>query len=86
MRSLLKKVSSISVKTNSCPLRSKVRSPDKNKFLASCWVMVEPPTTLGGRAGRAGFLANWAARLLALSSAFEFFTHAFSKASQSTPS
>jgi hypothetical protein len=29
--------------TSSWPLRSKLRSPDSSRFLASCWVMVEPP-------------------------------------------
>jgi hypothetical protein len=47
--------SSISVSTSSCPLRSTVRSPDRNRFLASCWVMVEPPTSLASTCGAGGW-------------------------------
>jgi len=35
-------------------LRSRVRSPESSRFLASCWVMVEPPTILGALAAGAG--------------------------------
>ena len=35
--------SSQSASTSSCSLRAKVRSWVRNRFLASCWVMVEPP-------------------------------------------
>src|SRR5450830_1109794 len=51
MRCLLRKVSSNSVSTSSWPLRKSVRSPERNRFLANCCVMVEPPTTLGERTG-----------------------------------
>ena len=56
--------SSTYVSTSSWPLRSGVRSPDRNRFLASCCVMVEPPTTLAlaGTIGLSG--ARRAARSL----------------------
>src|SRR5665647_1780664 len=58
MRSLLSIVSSAKVNRISWPLRSSVRSPESSRFLASCWVMVEPPTTLGARdAARAACVA-----------------------------
>ena len=70
--------------TISWALRTSVRSPDKNRFFANCWLMVEPPTTLTGRVSRL-FLAL-AARCAARSSALLFFDQAFSNAAQSMPS
>src|SRR6266478_7851794 len=40
---LLNLRSSQSASTSSCILRQSVRSWVRNRFLASCWVMVEPP-------------------------------------------
>src|SRR5574343_383554 len=57
MRRLPSRPSSRKVSTNSCALRSTVRSPDRNRFFASCWLIVEPPTILGG-AGVLGLLAR----------------------------
>ena len=86
MRCLSSMCSKSRVSTNSWPLRSKVRSPDNNKFFASCWVMVEPPMTLGGLGIAATLALAGAACLAARSWAFSFFCQAFSSASQSTPS
>jgi len=77
MRRLVSMRSSMKVSANSWALRTKVRSPLRNRFLANCWVMVEPPTILGGLP---------VARESARSSALEFLAQAFSTASQSTPS
>ena len=38
--------SSQTASSTSCTLRSSVRSGDRNRFLASCWVSVEPPCTM----------------------------------------
>ena len=35
----------IQVMIASWPLRSQERSPDRNRFFASCWLMVEAPAT-----------------------------------------
>ena len=40
---LLKLCSSHSVSSSSCTLRRNVRALVRNRFLATCWVMVEPP-------------------------------------------
>ena len=69
--------------TNSCALRSTVRSPDRNRFLASCWVMVEPPTTLGSTLRPPGGCC-WA-RASARASARWLRSQAFSSEAQSTP-
>ena len=37
--------SSIQVMIASCPFLSQERSPERNRFLASCWLMVEAPAT-----------------------------------------
>ena len=101
MRRLPSMLSSMKVMANSCPLRAQLRSLPRNRFLASCWVMVEPPTTFGS-ARAAGFAAaavgagrcgTWrAARrsisaliLATRSSAFWLRSQAFSSASHSTP-
>ncbi len=83
MRSLDSSSSSAMVSTNSWALRTRVRSPERNRFLANCWVMVEPPTTLGGLAALPLGGAGWAS---AFFSALAFFCQAFSIASQFTPS
>ena len=49
-------------------MRSRVRSPDSSRFLASCCVMVEPPRSLGGR-GSLPRARACAARRAAISSA-----------------
>jgi hypothetical protein len=46
MRRLGMVVSSIHVINASCPFRSHERLPDRNRFLASCWLMVEAPATI----------------------------------------
>src|SRR6185436_1147689 len=45
MRRLLSVDSSIQVITASWPLRNQDRSPERNRFFASCWLMVEAPET-----------------------------------------
>ena len=45
MRRLDSVRSSIQVMTASWPLRSHERSPERNRFFASCWLMVEAPAT-----------------------------------------
>jgi hypothetical protein len=37
--------SSIQVMIASWPLRSQERSPERNRFFATCWLMVEAPAT-----------------------------------------
>ena len=41
----MKRCSSHRASSTSCTLRRSVRSGPRNRFLASCWVMVEPPWT-----------------------------------------
>ena len=36
----------ITVMMASCSLRKTLRLPERNRFLASCWLMVEPPATM----------------------------------------
>src|SRR3990167_5925510 len=83
MRSLLRSCSSASASTNSCPLRTRVRSPESIRFLASCCVMVEPPRILGARNGFSDARA-WALAISA--SALALRSKAFSMSFQSTPS
>src|SRR6266851_4922777 len=45
MRCLSIAASSIAASIASWPLRSALRSPERNRFFASCWVSVDPPET-----------------------------------------
>ncbi|MCY1549435.1 hypothetical protein D9M68_856010 [compost metagenome] len=85
----------MSVSTSSCPLRIRLRSPESSRFLASCWVMVEPPMILGGltalsaASATSGFLArrrsSCSMRFSASCWRRSFLAQADSMASQSTP-
>src|SRR5882762_4143621 len=46
MRRFVITFSIMTVINTSCALRHGVRLPDRNRFLASCWLMVEPPATI----------------------------------------
>jgi len=46
MRRLSQKVSSQTVISASCALRQGVLAPERNRFFASCWLIVEPPATM----------------------------------------
>ena len=94
MRRLPRIASSSYERTSSWPLRRKLRSPLRNRFLASCWVIVEPPTTFGRR--RPGARRRLRSRLRRRAaapaapparrpSARSFLPQAFSSASHSTP-
>ena len=79
------------VTTNSWPLRARLRSPPRNRFFASCCVIVEPPTIFGARAaavadGRAPARC-WScwSRSANAASACWLRSQAFSRASHSTP-
>ncbi len=45
MRRLVSASSSIQVMSASSPLRSHERSVERNRFFASCWLIVEAPAT-----------------------------------------
>ena len=51
---MLKCRSSQSVSSSSCTLRRKVRALVRNRFFATCWVMVEPPCTTRPRVSSPG--------------------------------
>ena len=68
--------------THSWALRMSVRSPLSIKFLASCCVMVEPPTILGATALPFFFCAACAS---ILASALAFLRQAFSTESHQMP-
>ena len=75
---------------NSWALRGRLRSPPRNRFFASCCVIVEPPTTLARARGRPTrrfrrLSRRRAALVLSRASACWLRSQAFSSASHSTP-